>query len=279
MKNKKYIILLIVCVLLASAFYNGLLTRKYTIKTDKADEGAQASIVVLTDLHNTFYGDNQEKLIAKIKKQKPDLILLIGDMIDNALATIGTEKLLEGIKGIAPIYYVTGNHEFWTGKSDEVISLIESCGVNVLRNETRDVVINGIPITLCGTDDPDVIHYSTEDKYKNMQDSNELLKVFDEINEDSFNILMAHRPERIEEYKKYDFDLVLSGHAHGGQVRIPLLLNGLFAPDQGWFPKYAGGRYKHDGLTHIVSRGLSISPRLPRIFNPPEVVVVKIIAE
>ena len=82
------------------------------------------------------------------------------------------------------------------------------------------------------------------------------------------------RPERIQLYKKMDFDLVLSGHAHGGQVRIPFLLNGLCAPNQGWFPEYAGGLYEHDSLIHIVSRGLSYNPRLPRIFNPPEIVII-----
>ena len=91
-----------------------------------------------------------------------------------------------------------------------------------------------------------------------------------------FKILVAHRPELIELYKKYPFDLVVSGHAHGGQVRIPFLLNGLFAPNQGLFPKYAGGAYIHENLTHIVSRGLSFSPKLPRVFNPPEIVVVNI---
>lgn len=95
-------------------------------------------------------------------------------------------------------------------------------------------------------------------------------------NKPEFKILLAHRPELIEIYKKSHFDLVLSGHAHGGQVRIPFILNGLFAPDQGWFPEYVGGVYKHDSLTHIVSRGVSYNPLLPRIFNPPEVVVIEI---
>lgn len=88
--------------------------------------------------------------------------------------------------------------------------------------------------------------------------------------------MLSHRPERIESYKKYNFDLVLSGHAHGGQVRIPFLLNGLYAPNQGLFPKYAGGLYTHNNLNHVVSRGLSYNPKLPRIFNPPEIVIVEL---
>ena len=102
-------------------------------------------------------------------------------------------------------------------------------------------------------------------------------RAFRELDEISlYKILIAHRPERIEDYKQYSFDLVLSGHAHGGQVRIPGIMNGLYAPHQGLFPKYAGGMYTHDNLTHIVSRGLSVNSRLPRIFNPPELVIISI---
>ena len=271
-KIKILIVLFIISAVFVAAFYNGLVARKYKVKISGANEGT-AKIVVLADLHNTFYGENQEKLIAKIEKQKPDLILLTGDMIDDYNRTAATTELLSGITGMALVYCVTGNHEFWTGRAREIIEIIEGYGVTVLRNETVDIEINGIEIVLCGTDDPDVIYYSDEDEYKNMSSPDELLKAFDGLDDGNINILMAHRPERIEQYKKYPFDLVLSGHAHGGQVRIPLIINGLFAPDQGWFPKYAGGRYVHGELTHIVSRGLSLKT-LPRIFNPPEIVVV-----
>ena len=91
-----------------------------------------------------------------------------------------------------------------------------------------------------------------------------------------YKILLSHRPERIEYYRRFSFDLVLSGHTHGGQIRIPYIINGLFAPNQGFFPKYGGGIYKHDNLIHIISRGLSINPIRPRIFNSPELVVIKI---
>jgi hypothetical protein len=274
-KIKKYVIFfLIISAILVAAFYNGLVVRRYEIKTGGESEGV-ANIVVLADLHNTSYGGNQKRLIVKIERQKPDLILLIGDIIDDFSQTAAAEALLSGIDGMAPVYYVTGNHEFWTGRAEEITELTQSCGVTVLRNETVDIEINGMKITLCGTDDPDVLHYSDEEKYKAMQSADELLTAFAGLDEAGFNILMAHRPERIEQYKKYPFDLVLSGHAHGGQVRIPLIINGLFAPDQGWFPKYAGGKYKHEELTHIVSRGLSLKT-MPRIFNPPEVVVVEL---
>lgn len=90
-----------------------------------------------------------------------------------------------------------------------------------------------------------------------------------------FTVLLAHRPELLAKYAQFPLDLVVSGHAHGGQVRIPGVLNGLYAPNQGWFPKLAGGAYTQDGTTLIVSRGLAVRTRLPRIFNRPEVVLVR----
>ena len=99
---------------------------------------------------------------------------------------------------------------------------------------------------------------------------------FADMDEGVFNLLLAHRPELIDLYGQYGFDLILSGHTHGGQIRVPLLINGLFAPDQGWFPKYAGGRYDIEDTTLIVSRGLSFNDLVPRVFNPPEVLVIDI---
>jgi len=133
--------------------------------------------------------------------------------------------------------------------------------------------INNNEIILAGIEDPDKKRYETPEYNQNESmeasfrelDGMELLK-----------ILIAHRPEKIEIYKGYSFNLILSGHTHGGQVRIPPVLNGLYAPNQGLFPKYAGGLYRHGETVHIISRGLSVNPRLPRIFNPPELVVIVI---
>jgi predicted MPP superfamily phosphohydrolase len=278
MKYRKFIILLLFAALIVAAFYNGPVLRRYTVYTELGDEGSTVDFVVIADLHNTLHGENQETVISKIIKQNPDAILMVGDMIDNFSSTNNSRIFLERAVEIAPCYYVTGNHEFWTWKANEIVEIIKSYGVTVLRNENELIEINSIPINICGMDDPDVIRYSTDEKYTSMQGAKDLLEPFNGLKEDSYNILLAHRPELIEIYKDYNFDLVLSGHAHGGQVRIPLILNGLYAPNQGWFPKYAGGEYKHGELTHIVSRGLSIYPNMPRIFNPTEVVCVKVVS-
>ncbi len=275
--RKKTIIILIsislAVILVVAAFYNGLIVRRYTVQTDKMNVGESFRIVLITDLHSHIYGENQNELVSLIKKQQPDVLLLVGDIADDKIPFRGVRLLLKGIRGIAPVYYVTGNHEFWSFDVESIKEVIRSYGVKVLEGEYEQRMAGGAMITFAGIDDPDMdlFESSVSDWTVEMEGAFLPLR-----NESGFKILLAHRPERIDEYKKYGFDLVVSGHTHGGQIRIPLILNGLYAPDQGWFPKHAGGMYRHGSLTHIVSRGASNPLRVPRIFNPPEVVVIDV---
>lgn len=281
-KNKiKWIILILLVFigLLVWAFYNDIVISNYEITSDKISENESVRIVVIADLHSHIYGDQQKPLIEKIEAQDPDIIALVGDIVDDNKPTLGAELFLQGIQDIAPIYYVSGNHEYWSGDCDSIKEMISGYGITVLNNERVNIIANGIRLCICGIDDPEVFEHTDDEALLNMASEDEILERFSDIDYSIFNILLAHRPERIESYTWYDFDLVLSGHAHGGQVRIPFFLNGLYAPDQGFFPEYAGGLYKHDALTHIVSRGLSYNRNMPRIFNPPEVVVIDIKGE
>ncbi len=275
-KEKKLIaigVIILLIILLFLAFYNSLVVRNYTINSNKLDGNDSIRIVLITDLHSQIYGENQSKLISLIKKQKPDIIALVGDIADDQEPIDGTKQFLSGIRGLAPTYYVSGNHEFWSNDIKSIKEIIRKYNVTILENSYEQIRVKNSNIIIGGVDDPEVSNYEKPDF--NWQE--EMYKTFSEFKDKPyFKILLAHRPELIEIYKENTFDLVLSGHSHGGQVRIPLLLNGLFAPNQGWFPKYAGGEYKHDSFSHIVSRGLSYNPRLPRIFNPPEVVVIDI---
>ena len=275
MKYKNLFISIILSTLLVSSLYTKPVIKRYDVVSDKLEPDSICKVIVIADLHNTQYGINNKIIVDKIEKTQPDLILLAGDLISSYSAKSNTLSLIQSVSDIAPLYYVTGNHEFWTHMEDEFIEILEELGVKVLRNEFEAVEISGMTFYICGTDDPDVIYYSDDEKYASMKNPDELLDVFEELDSKMFNLLIAHRPERIESYLEYDFDLIVSGHAHGGQVRVPFLINGLFAPNQGWFPKYAGGRYQHDDTTHIVSRGLSVH-RLPRIFNPPELVLISL---
>jgi predicted MPP superfamily phosphohydrolase len=246
-------------------------TRTYTVETPLV-RGNSIRIVLISDLHSTIHGTDQTTLINKVIRQNPDLIVLVGDIYDDAVPMTGTQLLLSGIRGIAPIYYVTGNHEYWSFNIQGLIEELQNYGVTVLSDEYVEIEINGNVVILAGIEDPDKKRYeaSDYDQDKVMEDR---FRELDEIS--AYRILLAHRPEKIAYYKGFSFDLVLSGHTHGGQVRLPFI-NGLYAPNQGFFPKYGGGLYRHNDLVHIIGRGLSINPRLPRIFNPPELVVIVI---
>lgn len=278
--KKKWLIrggvLLALVVLAVWAFYIGLVVKHYEFKSDKINSDETVRIVVVADLHSVYYGENQEVLIDLINKQEPDIIALPGDIVDDRLSEEGAHAFLRGIQDIAPAYYVSGNHEYWSNECDRIKHMIKGYGVTVLENERKNITINGIDLCICGVDDPEIIKYTKDKTIAAMSSADKLLERFDDLDDSTVNILLVHRPERFASYQQYGFDIVLCGHAHGGQVRLPLILNGLFAPDQGFFPKYAGGQYEENGQTMIVSRGVALNERLPRVFNPPEIVVVDI---
>jgi predicted MPP superfamily phosphohydrolase len=229
--------------------------------------------VLISDLHSTIFGRDQSPLLEKIKKINPDLILLTGDIFDDVVPMTGTKLLLNGISGSVPIYYVTGNHEYWSYNMQEIRSELRINGINILSDSYEKININDNEIILAGIENPHKKYYEAPE-YDQNAIMEEMFRKLDNIK--AYKILMAHRPENIETYCKYSFDLVVSGHTHGGQVRIPYILNGLYAPNQGFFPKYSGGLYRHKNLILIISRGLSVNLKLPRIFNPPELVVIVI---
>lgn len=270
-KRKRIFTLILFCILLLFlfAFDTRLKIRYYTVRTEKMGESVR--IVLVTDLHSCKYGREEEKLIAAIEEQKPDMVLLGGDICDDKIPNDNTEALLKGIADSYPCYYVTGNHEYWSNRIDKILDLFQSYGVTVLSGTSDIIKIRSQSLNICGISDPDIIRYTDSPI-----GAREQLQALEHIPDNGlYTILLAHRPEWIDTYAEYDFDLALSGHAHGGQWRLPGIINGIFAPDQGMFPKYAGGRYISGDMTMIVSRGLAReSTPIPRIFNRPELVVV-----
>lgn len=256
-------------MLAACAFYNGLTLRQYAITSPKIGEAV--TLVLISDLHNSRFGKNQKQLIEKITQQHPDLILITGDLVDSIEKTAHAEAFLAGIKGICPVYYVFGNHEYRTFHVQDIRAMVEANGATVLADTAELLEINGNRILIAGVDDPLKRQYM-DAAYSQAISMQKAFGGFADAPE--FKILLSHRPERIDSYLPYAFDLVVAGHAHGGQVRIPYLLNGLYSPNQGFLPKLAGGRYDFDRTTMVVSRGTSFYPTLPRVFNPPEVVAI-----
>lgn len=255
-----------------------LKTVYYTVESDKLSEPVR--IALLTDLHSCKYGKNQKNLIEAVQEQHPDLVLLGGDIFDDKGSYDNAELTVRQLAEQYPCYYVTGNHEYWGYDVGTILDIVKNCGVNILAGECDTITINGQMLNVCGVEDPDVAVYLAEGVPIEQQlDSAETAaqEVTEITGEEYFTVLLSHRPELFETYQGYDFDLVLSGHAHGGQWRIPGILNGLFAPDQGLFPEYAGGRYDYAGGTMIVSRGLAReSTPVPRIFNRPELVIIDV---
>lgn len=271
------LILLVVGFLLVSALWSGIIVREYQLQSDKLTDSIK--LVLITDLHSTVFGKNQHRLIEKIEKGNPDIILLSGDIADDKVSHDGTKMLLSAIGSKYPCYYVSGNHEFWTNKIESVKEMISSYGITVLSGEVCEVNSDGQKILLGGVDDP-VGLYSEAEAYLPKEFApkmwhQQLQSVCKQNDGESFSVLLSHRPEQADSYSKSNFDLVVSGHAHGGQVRIPFLVNGLVAPNQGFFPEYAGGLYDLGETDMIVSRGLCVN-WLPRVFNPPELVIINI---
>lgn len=268
--KKRWILLAalaVVFLLLILALDSRLTVRTYTLETDKVT--APVRLAVVTDLHSCAYGENQEELASAVLNldPQPDGVLLVGDIVDDQLPEENAWTAVSRLAEFYCCFYVTGNHEWWSGEAERICQEMERLGVAVLRGQSVSLSTSqGQTVDLCGIDDSD------------SGAEGQLEQVGNSVNETTFTILMAHRPEMIDQYRTYPFDLVVSGHAHGGQWRIPGLLNGLYAPNQGLFPRYAGGQYDWEETTLVVSRGLAReSTRIPRLFNRPEVVVLDIL--
>lgn len=261
-------VLAILVILTLIALDERLTLRTYTVASPKLT--AEVRLAVVTDFHSS---DNADDVAAMTASCAPDAVLMVGDMFDDDTQNRPTERtlsLMRQLSALYPCYYVSGNHEAWTGEMDALYQQTEEAGVTVLRMSSGVLTVRGQRIALCGVPDP------YEMVLSGAPDTEEQLRqALEDVDSADFTVLLAHRPELLAKYAQFPLDLVVSGHAHGGQVRIPGVLNGLYAPNQGWFPKLAGGAYTQDGTTLIVSRGLAVRTRLPRIFNRPEVVLVR----
>ena len=227
-------------------------------------------IAQVSDLHNTEMGQNNEKLLAMLRAAQPDMIAITGDLIDsrNTDVSIALQFAQEAVK-IAPCYYVSGNHESRVSEYTALKDGLEELGVKVLANEKLEIRHENEKISVLGLSDP-----AFENSYLFGDAATVADKHLQTLDGDNgFAILLSHRPELMEVYADYEIDLVLSGHAHGGQFRLPLL-GGIYAPGQGLFPKYDAGLFELENTKMIVSRGIGNSIIPIRFNNRPEVVLV-----
>lgn len=278
-KNRIIVLAVVAAVLLTLIIWTAwgntaLELNAYTISSDRLPEAFDGyRIAHVSDLHNAEMGKSNEKLLDMLREAKPDIIAITGDLIDSRNTDIDVAlQFTKDAMEIAPCYYVTGNHEARVSEYAELKEGLIEQGVVVLDDERIEFELSGETIALLGVNDPsfqtDYLFGDSESVMKN-----KLQEISDAENE--FTILLSHRPELFEVYADNDMDLVLSGHAHGGQFRLPFV-DGLVAPNQGLFPKYDAGLYTDENTNMIVSKGIGNSILPFRFNNRPEVILIEL---
>lgn len=228
-------------------------------------------IVHISDLHNKMFGKKQSRILSETKSLSPDIIVITGDLIDRRRFDLDAAMcFIDGAVKLAPIYYVPGNHEAWSGKYSQIKQRLIEAGVYVLDDAAVEISKGSASMQLLGLSDPGFI---TSEHSRDVKTGilKERLEQWTDC--DQFKLLLTHRPELFDLYCENNIDLIFAGHAHGGQFRVPFA-GGLFAPDQGVFPRYASGSHSSGSSTMFVSRGLGNSLMPIRIFNRPEIVAV-----
>ena len=279
MKNKKtltiVIAFIVLCLTLGTLIvYDNfkLDITEYNLESDNLPESFnELKIIHLSDLHNTEFGKDNEKLLRIIKEQEPDAVFVTGDTIDGFYTNIQIPiNLFKEILKICDVYFVVGNHESRvnTNIHTEFIDTLSEIGVIVLKDDSAYIEKDGERIQVIGLKDASDYKIDYSEDYT--EKITETINILDDKN--TFSILLSHHPELFPEYKNTDIDLVFSGHAHGGQFRLPFI-GGIIAPEQGLFPEYDAGVFTENNTTMVVSRGLGNSIIPVRINNSPEVVV------
>lgn len=249
-----------------------LVTTELFVRSEKLPAAFDGfRLVQVSDLHNASFGDGNAELLERVEQAQPDCIALTGDLVDSRHTDVDAAlSFAREAAKIAPTYYVTGNHEARLEEWEKLLTGLEEVGVTILQNESILLEREGQSIAFSGVEDPsfhdDPLLHDTEGIWERNLESLS-------PEEGRYTILLSHRPEYFAFYEKLGFDLVLAGHAHGGQFRLPGI-GGLWAPGQGLFPEYDAGLYQQGGTAMAVSRGLGNSLFPFRVNNRPEIVAI-----
>ena len=241
-----------------------IVTRYYEITDARIHD--EVRIAIVCDLHGAQYGKKQSDLIAALEEASPTVVLLLGDIYDQDGIESHAVELIDALSSRFTCYFVPGNHEYKSGELNMIRNLLRESNIPNIAGETVTLQVKDTQVQIFGIDD------GQGGKAKQLWQIENAAK---QRKSDIYSILAIHVPNGVESYLHYGFDLMLSGHTHGGQIILPHVLNGLYAPGQGFFPKYGGGRYDFGKQTLIISRGLSQKPLwLPRFGNPPELSII-----
>ncbi len=258
-------LLLLLALCVADSKYNFELT-EYKISSDRLpEEFSGFRIVQISDLHGSRFGAENRRLVEAVIAQKPDLIALTGDLITTGADLPAVEELLRGIAGIAPAYFVCGNHEWASGCVDELTAMMERYGVRYLSNEYEPLSRGRARIIVAGAEDPN--------GRADMPKPDEFIAQLRQEYPEDFVLMLGHRNFWVQQYPALPVDLILSGHAHGGIVRMPFV-GGLLDVQHRLGAQYEKGLYASGSYVMAVSRGLGNSIIVPRLFNRPELVTI-----
>ncbi len=277
MTRRKLIVRLVLLVL-AALVAACILLSKYGLEVTRLKLGFEElpagfdgfRIVQLSDLHGSRFGENNARLLEAVAAEGPDIIALTGDFLDEGETERELpelEALVRELSAIAPVYFVSGNHDWASGEAYTLFETLEAAGAVCLRNEHLRLERGGDSIVLAGVDDPN--------GPAEMAEPDEFVASLRQEAPDSFVLLLAHRAYWAERYPELDVDLILCGHTHGGIVRLPFV-GGLAASNMGLFPEYDAGLFELPSYTLFISRGLGNSVPLPRFLNTPEIVSIEL---
>lgn len=280
-KKKRIILIAVSAVALFLLFWlwpRQLTATQYEIKADVTEK---IRIVQLSDLHGREFGENNCELISLVAQQHPDLIFMTGDMIDTSTSDLAPLcDLISELSETAPVYFSYGNHEIeWMCDNEtDLRKHLEDAGAKVLDVEFADVTVNGQELRIGGYSG----YYRTPIMETRDETAQAVKLAFadDFENTDRLKILLAHIATSWLDWKRinnHDVGVVFCGHYHGGQIRFPIIDRGLYAPYVGWFPEYTKGAFEGKCATCVLSAGLGSNPGIPRIYNPPEVVIADLI--
>lgn len=292
MKKKYWLlfwIIMAVSVIWNIYWNNNIVVHTYVYSGEEVPESFSGyRIVQLTDIHSVRSEEQGQLIYEKTAAQEPDVICITGDLVDSKYyADHGVDgeaftlKLMKKLVELAPVYYVYGNHEMILLDDPEKNAFkvaIEELGVHLINNEVTTLYLenNGEKIYIAGIQDPSTLYKDPEYAYydTNAERMEVMLDdVTEGVKEGDFLLLLSHRPEYLELYDQYKVDLCLSGHAHGGQFRIPFV-GGVYAPGQGFWPKYTVGVYETEDMEMYVGTGIGNSVIPVRVFNPPEILTI-----
>lgn len=274
-------VILLVAVLaeIYRELHNFQVTR-YTVASDKLSEGKRGRVIFLSDLHNHLYGEKNKNLLKSVENEKPDYILIGGDMLvgKNGYTYDVAEEFVKSLARICPVYYANGNHEQrmkeqpdkYEQSYEKYKESLTASGIHFLENESVSVHLNRGQVVVSGLEIPKECYTHFR---KTPMRGGAIEERIGGCSPDRYQILLAHNPSYMREYLEWGADLILSGHLHGGIVRIPGIA-GIIAPNFELFPKYSGDMYKEGKQTVIVSKGLGSHTIPVRFLNPAEIVVI-----